>query len=417
MALGDADAIYSEKSIWGIPQRLAERGFEVTVITTDEVTAEEQKKASFKIEKKDFPHKYIEIQNRVETTSDMIVEAQDLTLHGSDLPLWKILSMDDFVGSIMLLDVFDDRPLEADVVVVPLMGVDNNSRESCALYSWILALARKQGIPTVGIEVSPIGNKNNMGILPMDRYLVKSEWAKDYLVAHKLAKPGQVSVFRWEESYLLHPGRDSYVDAYLASEKPMRDMLKIPYGTFCIFLPHHVSFLWETKHLLAAFTELPKPFTVVSRIDTRTIRRQHAEHEIFMKVYKDELGRLPHVVLTDERVGIGLLSQLCDVVVAPFASVITERTMMCRKPTIVCQAGGEEGVQSELCIWEPDPQKVPAIIRMWKEQGILSRTTLADVIFDMLTPIEQRANGEFQEEEIKAASPVHDIYPVQVAGE
>lgn len=407
IAVGDADAIYSEKSIWGLPQRLVERGIEVTALTTDEVSVDDVKKAPFKIEKIEFPHHYVKIEDRVSNTSDMILEAQGIMLPGSDLPLWKILAMDDFVGSIMLLkEVFQDQKLDVDAVITPLMGVDNNSRESCALYIWILSLAKKQGIPTIGVEVSPIGNKNNMSIFPYDRYLVKTQWAKDCLIRQGLTRAEQVSVLRWEETYFLWPGKDSYVDAYLQSERQMREMLKVPYGSFSVFVPHHVSFLWEVKHILQALAELPRPFTVVSRIDTRTIRRQHGENEIFIKTYKAEIEKLPHVVLVDERVGIGLLSQLADVIIAPFASVITERTAMCQKPTIICQAGGEEGEQSKWCIWEPDPGKIPAIIRMWREEGVFARTTLADTILELVAPVEEKANGQFQEETVQAANPV-----------
>src|SRR3990167_1695226 len=178
-ALGDADAIYSEGSIWGMPQRLVERGIEVIVYTTADVPEKERKAAPFAIQPIVFPHDYVTIDDRVNIASDMIVEAQGIVLPGSDLPLWKILSMDDFVGSIMTHKGFQDKNLEVDAVVMPMMGVDNNSRESCALYTWLLSLARKQGIPTVGIEVCPLGNKNDMAILPHDRYLTKDQWSKD----------------------------------------------------------------------------------------------------------------------------------------------------------------------------------------------------------------------------------------------
>ena len=81
------------------------------------------------------------------------------------------------------------------------MGVDNNTRASCGLYTWLVSEGRRKGIPVIGLEISPLGNKNTLSQLPMDHYAVKSDWAKQFLLRHGVAGPKNVSVLRWEESY------------------------------------------------------------------------------------------------------------------------------------------------------------------------------------------------------------------------
>jgi hypothetical protein len=95
--------------------------------------------------------------------------------------------------------------LGADAVIVPLMAVDNNTKGSCGLYTWLISEARRKNIPVVGFEVSPLGNKNTLSQLPADHYAVKSQWSKDFLLRQKVPRPQQVSVLRWEESF----GRDA----------------------------------------------------------------------------------------------------------------------------------------------------------------------------------------------------------------
>jgi len=82
----------------------------------------------------------------------------------------------------------------------------------------------------------------------------------------------------------------------------------------------------------------------------------------------------------DERVGIGLLLQLADLIVAPFAGTATERAILCHKPTIICQALGLEGWQADSLYWEPQPEKIPALICEWMKEGRLTRRRLAQVI-------------------------------------
>jgi hypothetical protein len=98
-----------------------------------------------------------------------------------------------------------------------------------------------------------------------------------------------------------------------------------------------------------------------------------------MECYGKEIGALSHVVV-DERVGVGLLLQMADLIISPFAGTTTERAAFCRKPTIICQAMGQEGWQSEFFYWEPTPEKILGLIRNWKEKGWLDRKRFARVL-------------------------------------
>jgi len=292
--------------------------------------------------------------------------------------------MDDFLSSLQLFGAQPSDTIDADVVVAPLMAVDNNTRASCGLYTWLVAEARRKGIPVVGLEVSPLGNKNTISHLPADHYAVKSEWSKNFLLREGMARAEQVSILRWEESYCLWPGKDEYVDAYLESEATMREMLNVSWDEFIILIPHHVAFLWESRKILDALASLARQFTVVVRVDARTTRRQYPEREIVLRSYEKEMRCLPRVLI-DERVGVGLLLQLADLVVSPFAGTTTERAALCRKPTIICQAMGQSGFQDEYLCWEPRPEKIPVLIQSWIANDWLPRPRLARILTELAT--------------------------------
>jgi hypothetical protein len=148
-------------------------------------------------------------------------------------------------------------------------------------------------------------------------------------------------------------------------------------------IPHHVAFLWEARKILEALEQVPGPLSVVVRVEARTIRRQYSEREIVMKAYDRELRALPHAII-DERIGMGLLLQLADLVIAPCAGTTTERAALCLKPTIICQAMGERGWGGEYLYWEPQPDNLPGLIQEWRQRGVLSRIRLVDLARSLL---------------------------------
>ncbi|GEM_PF-3018558 len=379
-AVGDADFGYTETKILRLADRLRGHGeWNVRIAAHDQETIGAAKKIGLDSRLIPIESSGPTMEDRLLSTDEMIRATADIDIPGSALPLWKVLAMDDFLSSLQLFGAQPSETVDADVAIAPLMAVDNNTRAACGLYTWMVAEAKRKGIPTVGLEVSPLGNKNTLSHLPCDHYAVKSEWSKRFLIREGLARPEQVSLLRWEESYCLWPGQDEYIEAYLEREAQMREMLNVSRDDFIILIPHHVAFLWEARKILAALAEIQRPFTVVIRVDPRTTRRQYPEREIVLQSYEKELRRLPRVLI-DERVGVGLLLQLADLVIAPFAGTTTERALLCRKPTIICQAMGQSGYQEETLCWEPRPEKIPALVQSWMEMGRLPRPRLARLL-------------------------------------
>jgi hypothetical protein len=380
-AVGDADYGYTEGKILRLARRLQEHaGCKLVLITHDAETLEQAKKLMLDSRLIDIQSPGVTVEDRLRSTDEMIRETADVSIPGSDLLLWKVLAMDDFLSSLQLFGAIPTSSLEdADAVIVPLMAVDNNTRATCGLYTWIVSEARRKGIRVIGLEVSPLGNKNTLSHLPADQYVVKSHWSKEFLVREKLATPDQVSTLRWEESYLLWPARDEYTEAFLERDAKAREMLNIPWDAFVVLIPHHVAFLWEARKILEVLAQVRCPIHVVIRVDPRTTRRHLPEREIVLQSYGNEIRALHHVVI-DERIGVGLLLQLADLVISPFAGTTTERASLCRKPTIICQALGQEGWRGEFSYWEPRPEKIPDLIRSWNESGWLQKARLARVV-------------------------------------
>lgn len=377
--IGDADHGYTEGKILRLVQRLQEQsGARVTTLTHDAEIVQAAKQRHLNTEIVSFESPGVTVEDRLRATDEMIRETANVDIPGSSLPLWKVLAMDDFLSSLQLFGARPRNSLDADLIVVPLMAIDNNTRSSCGLYTWMVSEARRQGIPSIGLEVSPLGNKNTLSHLPADQYAVKNEWSKEFVVTEGLARPERVSVLRWEESYCLWPGQDEYTEAYLEHETKMRQMLDIAGDELVILIPHHVAFLWEVRKILEVLAHVEIPFTVVIRVDARTVRRHFPERQIVMETYGKEIHGLRRVVI-DERVGIGLLLQLADLVISPFAGTTTERAALCRKPTIICQALGQEGARGEFLYWESRPEKIPELIGAWHEKGWLARSRLAAI--------------------------------------
>lgn len=394
-AVGDADFGYTEGKIWHLVRRLRDHtGWDVVGVAHDREVGKKGQQLGLQVWNVEIVSSQVEWQEYYLTVDNMIRQTSDIIISGSDLPLWKILAMDEFKGSLILLGMKLPSSIEADLVVVPLMSVDNNSKGSCAFYTWMVSKAREKGIPVVGLEISPLGNKYTISQLPASRYAVKSEWSRKFLIRQGMAHPSQVSVLKREEAYLLWPGREEYAEAYLEKEPTVREVLKIPPGRFTILIHHHVAFIRDMHRILEALAEVDRnwrqgqednsiPFSVVIRVDPRTMRRQYPEREIVLKAYDKELQALPHVII-DETAGVGLLLQLADLVISPFAGTTTERASLYCKPTIICQAMGEEGWEGEFLYWEPNASKIPDLIQDWKDKNLFDRTRLAKIVSDLL---------------------------------
>jgi hypothetical protein len=395
--IGDADYAYTEGKILRFARRLQDQNdWNLIVLTHDTETFDGAKKLGLEARMIEIESPGVTVDDRLKSTDEMIRETADVAIPGSDLLLWKVLAMDDFLSSLQLFGAVPTAPLgEAAAVILPLMAIDNNTRSSCGLYTWVVSEARRMRIPVIGIEVSPLGNKNTMCHLPADHYAVKTPWSREFLIDKELATAEEISVLKWEESYFLWPGCDEYTEAFLERDQKARDMLNLARDEFVILLPHHVAFLWESRKILEALAELPFVQHVVIRVDPRTTRRHLPEREIVWQSYEKQIRALPHVAI-DERIGVGLLLQLADLVIAPFAGTTTERASLCRKPTIVCQAMGQQGWRGEFSYWEPHPEKLPELIRSWRQKGWLDKKRLGRIVGAMFHKPDSPQNIETQ---------------------
>ena len=196
-AVGDADLGYSESKILQLANRLKIRNeWQVQIVTNEREVELEAKKLGLATQLIKIESPGVRVVDRFRATDQKIRETAAIDIPGSSLPLWKVLAMDDFLGSMQLFGAQPHDAIDADLLVVPLMAVDNNTRGSCGLYTWLVGEAKRKGIPTVGLEVSPLGNKHPFSHLPADHFAVKSEWSRNFLIREGLAKAEQVSIPR-----------------------------------------------------------------------------------------------------------------------------------------------------------------------------------------------------------------------------
>lgn len=384
LAYGDAEAAHTEGRLLRVLPRLKKEGHEVSIVACDTTYEKEAVKLGIPYKSYPFPHQNIELTDRIAVTKQMIGECEGLAL--DDLPLWKVMALDDFVGSIMLWGAFPEpaETIDADVVVMPLMQIDNNTRGTSGLYGWVARQAHAKGIPVIGLEVSPIGNKNTMSHLPVDLWAVRSYDSRQFLRMTGKAQPEQIYLLRPDEQYLLRSAGEAFYEGCLQAEDQLKQMLQVPRDGPVYFLPHHVGFMYETRRILEELHRMPPPFSVIIRVDNRVMRRQHTEKEIVIKTYGEAMQKLPRVVIIDEGIGIGLLANYADVIISTFAGSITDYGIASRKPTIICQAGCQQRFNGDFCAWLSDAREIPPLLTQWDQMGVLKTFSLSDLVTRVL---------------------------------
>jgi hypothetical protein len=378
-AIGDAEWKYTRGKIRHVVERVAGEGrWHVSIASHSaeicQAFATSQVRTCF------LPGQRLPLmpEQTIAMTDLMIRLTRDVEFPGSRLQVWKVMAMDDYLASI---DVFAYPPLphRPDVVVCPLMGVDNNTADAAHFYSNMLLEARKANAPILGLEVSPLGNRQTLGASLADYYGVKSELSRSFLLTQALAQPEQAFVLAAEERYLLSTREDQYLTEFFARESRLRARLGIGDDEVVIFIPHSVAFIFEIRQILAALQTLNFPCAVVLRVDPNLARQGLKERAIVVKAYRDELNRLPHVTIDDEDGWLWSLL-LADVVIAPAWSVFTEIAASYGKLTAICHGWGERGWVGENVFVEPQPQRAMPTLLTWIERRILQRKRLTNII-------------------------------------
>ena len=382
-AIGDADWKYTRGKFLRLVERVAaEDDFEVTVVSHDPEICRAFDAAG--IEATCLPGSRVSLtpEHTVAMTELMIKLTRDVVFPDSRLHVWKVMAMDDYLGSIDVVSHPSPAVLP-DLMVCPLMGVDNNSTAASHLYSAMLLEARKLNVPVVGLEISLLGNKQTLSASLADAYAVKTETSRGFVVREELASRERAFILPPDEAYLLTCRDDSYLDDFFLQEKVLRQRFGVKRGELVIFIPHHVAFVYEIRQLLRALKSLPMPFSVILRTDPNTARQGLKEREIAEKVYRDEINSLPHVIVDDQGGWLWSLL-LSDIVLAPAHSVFTELGATYGKFTVICQGWGENAWVAENLFIEARPVQAVDAVRGWIERRILSRTNLGRILATVL---------------------------------
>ena len=378
-AIGDADWKYTRGKFRTLVQRVVLKDrFDVTVVTHDSEIC--QSFAGLGVDNVCLPVTHLPTmpEHSVALTELMIKLTRDVVLPDSRLHVWKVMAMDDYLGCVDVVAQLE-LPFEPDLLVYPLMGVDNNSTAAARLYSAMLLQARRAAAPVIGLEVSLLGNKQSLGASLADRYVVKTEFSRSVVVRERLAPPDRVFVLPAAESYLLTCRDDNYLNDYFAQEENLRRKFNLPAGRVVILIPHHVAFIHEIRQLLMRLKSLPFAYSVILRADPNIARQGLKEREIVERVYREEIAGLPHVIVDDQGGWLWPLL-LSDVVLSPAHSVFTELAAGYGKLTLVCQGWGESSWIGENLLVEPCPDRAIRTAELWIRKNVLTRESLGEVL-------------------------------------
>jgi len=382
-AVGDADWKYTRGKFRTLIGRVAASGrFDVSVVSHDrEICAsfEADGIPSYCLPGEPLP---LAAEHSLAMTELMIRHTQEVIFPRSRLPVWKVMAMDDYLGCVDVV-AHPELSLAPDLLVYPLMGVDNNSTPASRLYSAMLLKARNSRATVVGVEVSLLGNKQTLGASLADSYALKSDFSRAFALGAELAPPERCFVLPANEVYLLTCRSDPYLDDYFAQEEQIRRKFNLPPGRVVILIPHHVAFVHEIRQLLAQLKHLPFPFAVIVRADPNIARQGLKEREIAARVYRDEIAALPHVLIDDQGGWLWPLL-LADVVLAPAHSVFTELASSYGKLTAVCQGWGDSAWIHDHLFVEPNAERAVRALCSWVQQKVLTRRPLSEILAEAL---------------------------------
>lgn len=378
-AIGDADWKYTRGRFCKLVERMAaEERFHVSVVSHDPEICQAFSRDGMDVLHSPGNRNVLTWAHAAAMTELMIKLTRDVTFPDSELHLWKVTAMDDYLGSIDHV-THEPVPGKPDLLVYPLMGIDNNSAAAAHLYAAMLLEASRAKIPVLGLEVSLLGNKQTLSASLADYFAVKSEFARNFVVKEELAPAERTFVLPAAESYLLTCRNDAYWDDFFAQESQLRAQLGISGDHAVIFIPHHVACVYEIRELLRGLKSLPFPCTVLLRTDPNIARHGLKEREIAERVYRDEIAALPHVIVGDQGGWIWNLL-LADVVLAPIHSIFTELGASYGKFSVVSPGRGESEWLGENLLVEPDPRSAVNALRFWIDKNVHRRFSLSQVL-------------------------------------
>ncbi len=377
-AIGDIDWKYTRGKLRHLVKRVADEGFaEVAVVSHDKEVCQA---FDGEIETVHLPGEFPSpLPKHAVTMSELMIRyTREVMFPDSRFPFWKTMAMDDYLGC-FTPGTHPALPFRPDVIVYPLMGIDNNTVEACHFYAALAREARSLGVPVLGLEVACLGNRQTLGASLADYYGVKTEFSRTFLESRSVAPAENVFVLPPLESYLLTCRIDPFIDEYFPVEKNLRSVLRISPRSITILIPHNIAFVYETRRILASLSALRFPVTVILAVTPDVARHSRKEKEIAELVYRDEIARLPNFLLFEER-GWRELLLFSDIVISPNFSVHSELAPMYGKLTIVSQAMGERAWIGENLYAEPDFDRINQLVETWIERSLLQRRSTAQIL-------------------------------------
>lgn len=382
-AISDSDFVATANKAFLLALRLRRQlSAEVVTCSNEQWVCDAAKTADLPTCLLPFQSTGVTIEQRLSAIEEFIRKSSDIVMPDSDLPLWKLLALDDYAGSQLLHGTTPNSQSfpECDVIVLPIQGVDNNSAGGCGMYIWLATEAKARGIPLVGLEISPLGNKQTMVVLPMAHYCVKNSFSQKALVAQGKAQPHQVSLLTLPDLYLLQVEQREFGGSYFEHESQLDEILNMGRDRFVVLLPHHVAYLNDIRNMLKQLHCLGPSLSLIVRVDPNLTRRQYTEQEIVLESYGKELNALPHCLI-DSRVGPAYLLQRTDLLLSPLATNLTGWAMEMGIPLLIHQQMGLEGWANPTTYWEPSATKIPEAIEGLKA---FVRTPVATAIEKVL---------------------------------
>jgi hypothetical protein len=396
-AIGDIDWKYTRGKLRHLVKRVADEGFsEVAVVSHDKEVCQA---FDGEIETVHLPGEFPSpLPKHAVTMSELMIRyTREVVFPNSRFPFWKTMAMDDYVGC-FTPGTHPSLPFRPDAIVYPLMGIDNNTVEACHFYAAIAREARSLNVPVLGLEVACLGNRQTLGASLADYYGVKTEFSRSFVESRGLAPAENAFVLPPLEAYLLTCRVDPFVDEYFPVEKNLRNVLQLSPRCITILIPHNIAFVYETRRILASLSALRFPVAVILAVTPDVARHSRKEREIAELVYRDELNRLPHVCIFEER-GWRELLMFSDIVISPNFSVHSELAPQYGKLTIVSQAMGERAWIGENFYAEPEPERINQLVETWIERSLLQRKSVAamiETIFDRHEDQEREVHVELE---------------------
>src|SRR5690349_20594162 len=261
-AIGDIDWKYSRGKLRHTLKRIAADGFcEVSVAShAEEICRELETDVPVFHMPGSFPGV---LPHHALAMSDLMIRyTSDVLFPDSRFQFWKTMATDDFVGC-FTPSSHPPLPFRPDVVVYPLMGIDNSTIGACHFYTEVVRQAHGMNVPVLGFEVSPLGDRQSLGASLADYYAMKTEFSRSFIVNQELAPEANVFVMPPMENYLLTCRNDSLLDDFFPVEIGVRQSLGLPPDHVTIFLPHNVAFVYETRQILAALAAVQHPIAVL----------------------------------------------------------------------------------------------------------------------------------------------------------